>query len=154
MILTAGRPRAGADVRAGRRLLARAGWRWTGQDGVYATELLLERALAKGDLHPYELLVELAAPDDDTLARPLRRAAAVGAAGLGAVRPGPRARPRGALHDPGDHEDSEKLDLGGGATRDALARGFGPGILGHPLGLVSAASRDFGRPATTVGPCE
>ena len=30
----------------------------------------------------------------------------------------------------GDQEETEKLDLGGGSTAHALARSFGPGILG------------------------
>jgi hypothetical protein len=34
--------------------------------GVHATELLLERVLARGETHPHELVIELADPDSDT----------------------------------------------------------------------------------------
>jgi hypothetical protein len=101
-----------------------------GQTGVYATELVLERALAKGEVHPYELVVELAAPDDETsldhyAARRLSEL-------LVWVRFDPHRLPahveRYAIV--GDLEETEKLDLGEGASALALARGFGPGILG------------------------
>ena len=100
------------------------------QAGVYATELVLERALAKGDLHPYELVVDLATPDDETT---LDHYAARRLSELMVwVRFHPDHLPahveRYAIA--GDHEESQKLDLGDGAGALALARGFGPGILG------------------------
>jgi hypothetical protein len=100
------------------------------QTGVYATELVLERALAKGDLHPYELVVDLATPDDETT---LDHYAARRLSELMVwVRFDPAHLPaqveRYAIV--GDREESEKLDLGAGASALALARGFGPGILG------------------------
>ena len=49
---------------------------------------------------------------------------------MGAVRPGPRAAHVERYSIVGDQEVSEKLDLGDGSSAHALARGFGPGILG------------------------
>jgi hypothetical protein len=100
------------------------------QTGVHATELILERALAKGELHPYELVVELASPDDE---QTLDHYAARRLSELMVwVRFDPDHLPahveRYAIV--GDLEESEKLDLGEGASALALARGFGPGILG------------------------
>jgi hypothetical protein len=101
-----------------------------GQGGVHAIELILERTLAKGELHPYELLVDLAAPDDDTT---LDHYAARRLSELMVwVRFHPDHLPahveRYALT--GDHEESEKLELGDGTSAMVMARGFGPGILG------------------------
>lgn len=100
------------------------------QGGVYATELLLERALAKGEVHPYELLVDLAASEDETT---LDHYAARRLSELMVwVRFAPEHLPahveRFAVV--GDREETEKLDLGDGASALALARGFGPGLLG------------------------
>ncbi|HEY3527843.1 MAG TPA: hypothetical protein VGK78_01745 [Nocardioides sp.] len=97
---------------------------------VYATELVLDRPLAKGELHPYELTIELADAADETwldhyAARRLNEL-------LVWVRFDPGHVPghveRYAIL--GDEEETEKLDLGGGSSAHALARGFGPGILG------------------------
>jgi hypothetical protein len=100
------------------------------QTGVYATELVLERALAKGDLHPYELEIELAMPDDETT---LDHYAARRLSELMVwVRFDPGHLPTHVERYviAGGQEESEKLQLGEGASALALARGFGPGILG------------------------
>jgi hypothetical protein len=100
------------------------------QTGVYATELVLERTLSKGDLHPYELLVDLAAPDDETT---LDHYAARRLSELMVwVRFDPGHLPAHVERYviAGDQEESQKLDLGEGTSALALARGFGPGILG------------------------
>jgi hypothetical protein len=100
------------------------------ETGVYATELVLERALRKGELHPYELIFELADPDEETFldhyaARRLTEL-------LVWVRFDPEHVPahveRYTVVD--NVEQSEKVELGDGRTAHALARGFGPGILG------------------------
>jgi hypothetical protein len=100
------------------------------QTGVYATELVLERILAKGDLHPYELLVDLATPDDETT---LDHYAARRLSELMVwVRFDPARVPAQVERYviAGDQEESQRLDLGEGRSALALARGFGPGILG------------------------
>jgi hypothetical protein len=100
------------------------------QTGVYATELVLERTLAKGDLHPYELLVDLATPDDETT---LDHYAARRLSELMVwVRFDPARVPAQVERYviAGDQEESQRLDLGEGRSALALARGFGPGILG------------------------
>ena len=100
------------------------------ESGVYATELVLERALAKGELHPYELTIELADPDDETFLDhyAARRLSEL----LVWVRFDPDHVPAHVERYTivGDQEVSEKLDLGEGSTAHAVARGFGPGILG------------------------
>jgi hypothetical protein len=100
------------------------------ETGVYATELVLERAIAKGELHPYELTIELADPEDETFLDhyAARRLSEL----LVWVRFDPDHVPTHIERYTiiGDREESEKLDLGEGSTAHAVARGFGPGILG------------------------
>jgi hypothetical protein len=100
------------------------------ETGVYATELVLERALAKGELHPYELTIELADPEEETFLDhyAARRLSEL----LVWVRFDPDHVPAHVERYTivGDQEESEKLDLGEGSTAHAVARGFGPGILG------------------------
>jgi hypothetical protein len=100
------------------------------ESGVYAAELVLDRALAKGETCPYELSIELAEPYEETwvdhyAARRLTEL-------LVWVRFDPSRLPshveRYTLD--GDDEQNEKLDLGEGSSAHALARGFGPGVLG------------------------
>jgi hypothetical protein len=100
------------------------------ETGVYATELVLDRALARDETQPYELTIELAAPVDETwldhyAARRLSEL-------LVWVRFDPDRLPAHVERYTvvGDQEQSEKLDLGEGSTAHALARSFGPGILG------------------------
>jgi hypothetical protein len=97
--------------------------------GVYATELLLERSLARGETHPYELAIELD-PSDETFVDhyAARRLTEL----LVWVRFHADRLP---VHVErftvvGGRERVEKLELGGGRSAHALARGFGPGILG------------------------
>jgi hypothetical protein len=98
--------------------------------GAYATELVLERALTRGETHPYELTGELADPDPDPALDhyAARRLSEL----LVWVRFDPGRLPahveRFTIVD--DQEQTEKLDLGEGYGAHALARGFGPGILG------------------------
>ena len=100
------------------------------ESGVYAAELLLDRSLAKGETIPYELTIELAQPIEETwvdhyAARRLTEL-------LVWVRFDPERLPSHVeryVVDGGD-ERSEKLELGEGTSAHALARGFGPGVLG------------------------
>ena len=106
--------------------------RWAADEGsgVYAAELLLDRPLAKGESCPYELTIEPAEPLVETwvdhyAARRLTEL-------LVWVRFHPSRVPSHVERytvDGGD-EQSEKLELGDGRSAHALARGFGPGILG------------------------
>lgn len=97
---------------------------------VSAVELLLDRTLAKDETSLYELTVELPEPVDDTCvdhyaARRLNEL-------LVWVRFDP-ARLPGRVEryvQIGDETQAEALVLGGGAGVHAMARGFGPGILG------------------------
>jgi hypothetical protein len=98
--------------------------------GVYAAELLLDRALAKEETCLYELTIELPEPVTDTCvdhyaARRLYQL-------LVWVRFDPDRLPVTVERytQVGNREESTKLELGGGTTAHALARGFGPGILG------------------------
>jgi hypothetical protein len=97
---------------------------------VYAAELLLDRSLAKDETCLYELTIELPEPIDDTCvehyaARRLHQL-------LVWVRFDPTRLPARLERytQVGDREDSEELELGSGTTAHAMARGFGPGILG------------------------
>jgi hypothetical protein len=97
---------------------------------VYAAELVLDRGLAKDETCLYELTVELPEPIDDTCvdhyaARRLHQL-------LVWVRFDPTRLPASIerYSQVGDQEESEELELGGGTTAHAMARGFGPGILG------------------------
>jgi hypothetical protein len=98
--------------------------------GVYAHELLLDRYLAKGELSPYELTIELADPYSETsldhyAARRVREL-------LVWVRFHAERLPawveRYTIE--GEAETVEKVDLGEGRTGHMLVRGFGPGIVG------------------------
>ncbi len=98
--------------------------------GVYASELVLDRSLTKGELYPYELTIELADPDDETCldhyaARRLTEL-------LVWVRFHADGMPAHVERYTivGDHEQTEKLELGEGHAAHVLVRGFGPGIVG------------------------
>ncbi|HET7070089.1 MAG TPA: hypothetical protein VFI40_04640 [Nocardioides sp.] len=98
--------------------------------GVFAGELVIERALGKDEQHPYELLIELAEPADETFldhyaARRLTEL-------LVWVRFHPDRRPTHVERYTvlAEGEERHTLDLGEGSSAHALARGFGPGILG------------------------
>jgi hypothetical protein len=100
------------------------------ESGVYAAELLLDRSLAKDETCLYELTIELPEPIDDTrvdhyAARRLHSL-------LVWVRFDPSRLPSHVERytQVGDREESEKLELRGGTTAHAMARGFGPGIIG------------------------
>jgi hypothetical protein len=100
------------------------------ESGVYAAELLLERDLAKGETCPYELMIELAEPFEETwvdhyAARRLTEL-------LVWVRFDPDRVPTHVERYTVDagQERSHKLDIGDGRSAHALARGFGPGVLG------------------------
>jgi len=100
------------------------------QTGLYATELVLERALARGDTHPYELVIELAEAQSETWVDhyAARRLAEL----LVWVRFDPARLPAHVERYTivGDVEEREKVDLGEGSTAHAVARAFGPAILG------------------------
>jgi len=105
-------------------------WASDEESGVHAAELVLDRELAKGETCPYELSIELAEPFEETwvdhyAARRLTEL-------LLWVRFDPDRVPTHVERytvDGGD-EQSEKLDLRNGSSAHALARGFGPGVLG------------------------
>jgi hypothetical protein len=97
---------------------------------VFAAELLADHALAKDETCLYEIWVELAQPSDDTwfdhyAARRLGEL-------LIWVRFDPATLPtRVERYLRTDHADQvEEIPLGGGTAVHALARGFGPGVLG------------------------
>jgi len=97
---------------------------------VYAAELLVDRSLAKDETCLYELTVELPEPIDDTCidhyaARRLHSLVVW-------VRFDPTRLPAHVERytQVGDREESQQLELGSGSTAHAMARGFGPGILG------------------------
>ncbi len=97
---------------------------------VYAAELLLDRELAKDETSMFELSVELPEPVDDTnvdhyAARRLHEL-------LLWVRFDPSRLPAYVERytQVGGEERSQSLALGGGAGAHAIARGFGPGVLG------------------------
>jgi hypothetical protein len=100
------------------------------ETGVFATELVLERDLARGELCPYELSIELGDPEAETFvdhyaARRLREV-------MVWVRFDPARVPAHVERYSivGDQVTSQKLELGDGCTAHALERGFGPGIVG------------------------
>lgn len=104
--------------------------RWVEGAGVYAAELLLDHELAKGETLPYELTIELPEAWADTwfdhyAARRLTELLVWVRFDAGRV---PAHVERYTI-DGGD-ESSERLELGDGSTAHALARGFGPGVLG------------------------
>ena len=98
--------------------------------GVNAAELLLDRSLVKDDTCPYELTVKMPEAPEDTFldhyaARRLHSL-------LVWVRFDPTRLPSHVERytQVGGREESEKVELGRGSTAHAMARGFGPGILG------------------------
>src|SRR6185436_20478930 len=98
--------------------------------GVYAAELLLDRSLVNDDTCPYELTVKMPEAPEDTFldhyaARRLHSL-------LVWVRFDPTRLPSHVERytQVGGREQSEKVELGRGSTAHAMARGFGPGILG------------------------
>jgi hypothetical protein len=100
------------------------------ESGVYAAELVLDRTLSKGESCPYELTIELAEPFAETwvdhyAARRLTEL-------LVWVRLHPDRLPAHVERYTVDagQERSHPLDLGDGRSAHALARGFGPGVLG------------------------
>jgi hypothetical protein len=104
--------------------------RWVEDGDVYAAELLLDRELAKGETSPYELQIELPEPFVDTwvdhyAARRLTELLVWVRFDADRV---PSHVERYTISD-GD-EQCEKLELGDGSSAHALARGFGPGVLG------------------------
>jgi hypothetical protein len=100
------------------------------ESGVYAAELVLDRDLAQGERSPYELAIELPDPSVETwadhyAARRLNELLVWVRFDPGRV---PRHVERYTVDD--GHERCETLELGDGASAHALARGFGPGVLG------------------------
>jgi hypothetical protein len=100
------------------------------QTGVFAAELLVDRPLAKDESCLYEINIELGKPSDDTwfdhyAARRLGEL-------LVWVRFDPTKVPAKVERyvRTEDGEDSEQIHLGGGSSVHALARAFGPGMLG------------------------
>jgi hypothetical protein len=97
---------------------------------VYAAELLLDRPMAKDETSLYELTVELPESISDTCVEhyAARRLGEL----LIWVRFDPARVPAYVerYQQMGDHETIERLELGGGAGAHAMARGFGPGMLG------------------------
>jgi hypothetical protein len=98
--------------------------------GVFGVELLMDRELRKDESALYELRVELPSPSFDSFfdhyaARRLNEL-------LVWIRFDPERLPvrveRFARVD--EVEESEPIDLGGGTGAHAMARGFGPGLLG------------------------
>jgi hypothetical protein len=101
-----------------------------GESGVYAAELVLDRALAKGETTPYELAIVPPEPFAETwvdhyAARRLTELLVWVRFDRGRV---PTLVERYTVD--GGEEHSEPLELGDGASAHALARGFGPGVLG------------------------
>ncbi len=100
------------------------------ESGVFSAELLIDRALARDETCVYELCVELPEPSAD------RQFDHYAARRLGEllvwVRFSPSRVParveRYTLID--GVEEAEPIALGGGSGAHALARSFGPGILG------------------------
>jgi hypothetical protein len=97
---------------------------------VYAAELVLDRPLAKDETCLYELTVDLPEPITDTCVDhyAARRLSEL----LVWVRFDESRVPAHVERytQVGDHEVTEALELGGGHGVHAMARGFGPGILG------------------------
>ena len=98
--------------------------------GVYAHELVLDRSLAKGELSPYELTIELADPDGET--RLDHYAARRMSELLVWVRFHPDRLPAYVERYTivGEEESVEKLELGDGCAAHTLVRNFGPGVAG------------------------
>jgi hypothetical protein len=100
------------------------------ENHVFASELLLERELAKDEIGLYELRMELPEPSADPSYHHFaaRRMAEL----LVWVRFHPDRLPRRVERhaETDDGEDVREVPLGTGRTAHALARGFGPGLLG------------------------
>ncbi len=100
------------------------------ETGVFSAELLMDRALARDETCVYELCVELPEPSAESGFDhyAVRRLGEL----LVWVRFSPSRVPahveRYTLID--GVEEAEEIALGGGSGAHALARGFGPGILG------------------------
>lgn len=98
--------------------------------GVFATEILVDRAMAKGDTCLFELRVEFGTPVADTWYDHFaaRRLAAL----LIWVRFDPERLPTCVeRYTATDHRrDIQQIPLGGGSSVHVLERGFGPGMLG------------------------
>jgi len=113
----------GAGCSPGRTCLDPAG-------GVFGVELVLDRELRKDEAAPYELRIELPSPSYDRFFDHYcaRRLAEL----LLWVRFDPDRLPaRVERYSRIDGvEEAEVVDLGGGTGAHALARGFGPGLLG------------------------
>jgi hypothetical protein len=98
--------------------------------GVFAAELFVDHELARDETCLYEICIELAQPSEDTwfdhyAARRLSEL-------LIWVRFDPARVPRQVqryVRTDGD-EEAEAIELRGGSTVHALARAFGPGMLG------------------------
>ncbi len=98
--------------------------------GVFAAELVLDRSLAKDETCLYELCVEFPEPSRDAwldhyAARRLAELLVWVRFDAGRL---PKRVERYQRID--DTEESDEVPLSGGASVHALARGFGPGILG------------------------
>ncbi len=105
-------------------------WAVDGESGVHAAELMVDRPLAKGETSPYELAIELVEPYAETwvdhyAARRLTELLLWVRFDPGRV---PSQVERYTVD--GGQERAEALELGDGAGAHALARGFGPGVLG------------------------
>ena len=98
--------------------------------GVFGVELLMDHELHKDETALYELRVELPTPSDDRFFDhyAARRLAEL----LIWVRFDPARLPARveSFRSLDGVEESHPIDLGGGAGAHALARGFGPGLLG------------------------
>lgn len=100
------------------------------ESGVYAAELVLDRDLAKGETSPYELEIELAEPFAETWVEHYagRRLAELLVWVRFATGRVPSHVERYTVE--GGEEHRHSLEPADGASAHALARGFGPGVLG------------------------
>lgn len=105
--------------------------------GVFATELILDRELALGAAHLFELQVLFSAPSPRHLVRPLRGSPDGRTADLGQVRPGPAPGARGAVHP--DRPRLRGPAAGSGMRHERACPGPGlrPRDHGDPLDLVT-----------------
>lgn len=100
------------------------------ENGVYGIELLLDRELAQGETHMFEVNVVFPEPSTDTWFDHFaaRRLAEL----LVWARFDPARLPRHVERyvQDDDGEQIEPLTLGSGTSAHAMERGFGPGIMG------------------------